>query len=111
MLREKSIRSTIVYDQRERLWTDRAASLTDFQVRDLNDEINRLQREKHVWELQLRNIGGTNYMRFGGNLVDENGRLIASHRGYKYIPNIETGTLTRQILWQSKRVTWHQGII
>lgn len=60
------------------------ASLTDFQVRDLNDEINKLQKEKHMWELQLKNIGGTNYIRFQGNVTDSEGRVIGSHKGYKY---------------------------
>lgn len=60
------------------------ASLTDFQVRDLNDEINKLQKEKHMWEVQLKNIGGTNYIRFAGNMTDSEGRVIGSHKGYKY---------------------------
>ncbi|CCG82601.1 Pre-mRNA-splicing factor isy-1 [Taphrina deformans PYCC 5710] len=60
------------------------ATLTDFQVRDLNDEINKLQKEKHMWELQLKNIGGTNYIRFQGNVTDSEGRVIGSHKGYKY---------------------------
>ena len=60
------------------------ASLTDFQVRDLNDEINKLQKEKHMWEVQLKNLGGTNYIRFQGNATDAEGRVIGSHKGYKY---------------------------
>lgn len=60
------------------------ASLTDFQIRDLNDEINKLQKEKHMWEVQLKNIGGTNYIRFQGNVTDSEGRVIGSHKGYKY---------------------------
>lgn len=60
------------------------ATLTDFQIRDLNDEINKIQKEKHMWEVQLKNIGGTNYIRFQGNVTDSEGRVIGSHRGYKY---------------------------
>lgn len=59
------------------------ASLTDFQVRDLNDEINKLQKEKYVWEIQLRNLGGTNYIRTQ-SAYDTAGRTIGSHKGYKY---------------------------
>ncbi|KAF1812601.1 Isy1-like splicing factor [Eremomyces bilateralis CBS 781.70] len=60
-------------------------SLSDFQIRDLNDEINKLMREKHVWELQIRNLGGPNYMR-GGRVVDDQGREIvgAGAKGYRY---------------------------
>lgn len=35
--------------------------LSDYQIRDLNDEINKLMREKHMWEIQIRNLGGPNY--------------------------------------------------
>src|SRR5436305_11821353 len=31
------------------------ASLSDYQIRDLNDDINRFMKEKYVWEVQLRN--------------------------------------------------------
>ncbi|KTW29065.1 uncharacterized protein T551_02339 [Pneumocystis jirovecii RU7] len=59
-------------------------SLTDYQIRDLNDDINRMMREKHMWEIQLRNLGGPNYMRFGPKMVNAEGREIPGHRGYKY---------------------------
>ena len=62
-------------------------ALSDYQVRDLNDEINKLMREKHMWEVQIRNLGGPNYMRGGGGskIYDESGREIpGGGRGYKY---------------------------
>jgi len=59
-------------------------SLSDYQIRDLNDEINKLMREKHMWEVQLRNLGGPNYMRFGPKMYDEDGREVPGSRGYKY---------------------------
>ncbi|KAM0342083.1 hypothetical protein ACHAPU_009696 [Fusarium lateritium] len=59
--------------------------LSDYQIRDLNDEINKLMREKHMWEIQIRNLGGPNYMRGGGKIYDEQGREIpGSGKGYKY---------------------------
>ncbi|GME33598.1 Isy1-like splicing [Neofusicoccum parvum] len=59
-------------------------SLSDYQIRDINDEINKLMREKHMWEVQIRNLGGPNYMR-GGRLVDEEGREIpGGGKGYRY---------------------------
>lgn len=59
-------------------------SLGDFMIRDLNDEINKLMREKHMWEVQIRNLGGPNYMR-GGKVYDSEGREIeGGGRGYKY---------------------------
>ncbi|KAJ4420011.1 NineTeen Complex (NTC) component [Neurospora sp. IMI 360204] len=60
-------------------------ALSDYQIRDLNDEINKLMREKHMWEVQIRNLGGPNYMRSGGKVYDEAGREIpGGGRGYKY---------------------------
>jgi pre-mRNA-splicing factor ISY1 len=59
-------------------------SLSDYQLRDLNDEINRLMREKHVWELRIRELGGPNYSR-GGRVVDEDGKEIpGGGKGYRY---------------------------
>ena len=61
------------------------SALSDFQIRDLNDEINKLLREKHMWEVQIRNLGGPNYMRGGAKLYDEQGREIpGGGKGYKY---------------------------
>ncbi|KAL8866901.1 MAG: hypothetical protein Q9198_008717 [Flavoplaca austrocitrina] len=59
-------------------------SLSDFQIRDLNDEINKLMREKHMWEVQIRGQGGPNYMR-GGKVFDEEGKEIpGGGKGYRY---------------------------
>lgn len=67
-------------------------ALSDYQIRDVNDEINRLMREKHMWEVQIRNLGGPNYMRSagggggGGRMYDEQGREVpgVGNKGYKY---------------------------
>lgn len=59
-------------------------ALSDFQIRDLNDEINKLMREKHMWEHQIRSLGGPNYMR-GGRVLDEEGREVpGGGKGYRY---------------------------
>jgi pre-mRNA-splicing factor ISY1 len=59
-------------------------SLSDYQIRDLNDEINKLMREKHMWEVQIRTLGGPNYTR-GGRVVDEDGKEIpGGGKGYRY---------------------------
>ncbi|WVN85096.1 pre-mRNA-splicing factor ISY1 [Cryptococcus depauperatus CBS 7841] len=59
-------------------------SLTDYQVRDLNDEINQLFREKRAWENQIVNLGGANYKRAAGVMMDDEGREVPGTRGYKY---------------------------
>ncbi|KAI0130153.1 Isy1-like splicing family protein [Xylariales sp. AK1849] len=61
------------------------SALSDYQIRDVNDEINKLMREKHMWEVQIRNLGGPNYMRGGGKVYDETGKEIpGGGKGYKY---------------------------
>ena len=38
-----------------------------------------------MWEVQIRNLGGPNYMRGGGKIYDETGREIpGGGKGYKY---------------------------
>ena len=49
-------------------------ALSDFQIRDLNDEINKLMKEKWGWERRIRELGGPNYMRGGGTVLDAEGR-------------------------------------
>ena len=34
------------------------ASLDEFMIRDLNDEINKLLKEKGHWEWQIKELGG-----------------------------------------------------
>ncbi|QDS74883.1 NineTeen Complex (NTC) component [Venturia effusa] len=59
-------------------------ALSDYQIRDLNDEINKLMREKYVWELRIRDLGGPNYMR-GARVVDDEGREVpGGGKGYRY---------------------------
>ncbi|KAH9464677.1 hypothetical protein MJO28_001618 [Puccinia striiformis f. sp. tritici] len=60
------------------------AGLTDYEVRDLNDEINKLLREKGHWENQIINLGGANYRRVGSSTFDGAGRSAPGQRGYKY---------------------------
>lgn len=58
--------------------------LSDYMIRDLNDEINKAMREKHMWEVQIRNLGGPNYMR-SAKVYDEDGKEIpGGGKGYRY---------------------------
>lgn len=58
--------------------------LTDYEVRDLNDEINKLLREKYHWENQILALGGANYKRGVPSMLDDSGREVRGTRGYKY---------------------------
>lgn len=38
------------------------AGLGEFRLRDLNDEINKLIREKRHWEDRIKKLGGPDYI-------------------------------------------------
>jgi pre-mRNA-splicing factor ISY1 len=78
-------RGQVLRDVSRKMTKIQDPALSDYQIRDLNDEINKLMREKHMWEVQIRNLGGPNYMRAGVKMYDEQGREIPGRgRGYKY---------------------------
>ena len=58
------------------------AGLTDYEVRDLNDEINNLMREKRHWENQIVALGGANYRR-NVAMLDDDGKEVPGTKGYK----------------------------
>jgi hypothetical protein len=57
--------------------------LTDYEVRDLNDDINKLLREKRHWENQIVALGGANYRR-NVAMLDDDGKEVPGTKGYKY---------------------------
>lgn len=60
------------------------AGLGEFRIRDLNDEINKLLREKGHWEVRIKDLGGPDYARFGPKMLDHEGKEVPGNRGYKY---------------------------
>ncbi len=59
-----------------------SAGLTEYEVRDLNDEINKLLREKRHWENQIVALGGANYRR-NVAMLDDDGKEVPGTKGYK----------------------------
>lgn len=60
------------------------AGLGEFKIRDLNDEINKLLREKGHWEVRIKELGGPDYARTGPRMLDHEGKEVPGNRGYKY---------------------------
>jgi pre-mRNA-splicing factor ISY1 len=96
----------------------RAVGLTDYEVRDLNDEINKLLREKHHWESQIVFLGGANYKRAAGKMTDADGKEVPGARGYKCVPRhtVAQGgkaltSIAVQVLWTSKGTAGRQGAV
>lgn len=78
-----------------------AAGLTDYEVRDLNDEINKLLREKRHWENQIVALGGANYRR-NVAMLDDDGKEVPGTKGYKYFGRAKDLPGVRE-LFQSRK--------
>ena len=85
----EKFRGQILRDLSRKITKIQDEGLSDFQIRDLNDEINKLMKEKWGWERRIRELGGPNYMRGGGGTVfDAEGREVegagGGGKGYRY---------------------------
>lgn len=60
------------------------AGLGEFKLRDLNDEINKLLREKGHWEDRIKELGGQDYKKVGPKMLDHDGKEVPGNKGYKY---------------------------
>ena len=60
------------------------ALLGEQRIRDLNDEINKLIRERRRWEDRVKELGGPDYKRSGSRLFEADGTEVPGTRGYKY---------------------------
>jgi pre-mRNA-splicing factor ISY1 len=58
--------------------------LGEFKIRDLNDLINKLVREKGHWEKRILELGGPNYMKMKTGIVDADGNEMSGTKGYRY---------------------------
>jgi pre-mRNA-splicing factor ISY1 len=78
-------------------------ALSDYQIRDINDELNKLFREKWQWEMRIRELGGPNYMRGGGRVTDEEGRVIeGGGKGYRYFGRARELPGVKELFEQAK---------
>ena len=50
----------------------------------MNDDINKLMREKRHWENQIVALGGANYRR-NVAMTDDDGREVPGTKGYKFV--------------------------
>lgn len=60
------------------------AALGEHKLRALNDEINKLLREKSLWEDRIRQLGGPDFKKVNVRQVDMQGQEIPGAEGYLY---------------------------
>jgi pre-mRNA-splicing factor ISY1 len=60
------------------------ASLGEYKIRELNDEINKLFREKGHWEDRIKLLGGIDHKKLAPRAVDSEGYELPGSGGYKY---------------------------
>merc|ERR1712178_627905 len=60
------------------------AQLGEFRVRDLNDHINKLMREKGHWEDRIHELGGPDYRSNKHTMLSKEGKAVPGGRGYRY---------------------------
>jgi pre-mRNA-splicing factor ISY1 len=78
-------RRDIIRDVTRRMADVQNAGLGAARLRDLNDEINKLLREKSHWERQIRALGGPDHAASAPRLEGaEAGFELPGARGYKY---------------------------
>merc|ERR1719397_526447 len=59
------------------------AGLGEFRIRDLNDHINKLLREKKHWEDKIKELGGKHF-KGGAKMLDREGKEVPGNKGYRY---------------------------
>jgi len=60
------------------------AGLGEHRIRDINDAINKLIREKGHWQRRIRDLGGPDYNALEPKSFDADGRELPGGGGYKY---------------------------
>ncbi|CUM49508.1 unnamed protein product [Debaryomyces tyrocola] len=82
-------RSTIIGEISVKLTKIQDPALNEYQIRDINDSLNKLFNEKRSWEYHIKNLGGADYIHFNKDFNNA-GKLsqldsLGSHiKGYRY---------------------------
>lgn len=82
-------RSVVLSEISVKLGRIQDLALSDYQIRDLNDSLNSLFREKRSWEYHIKDLGGPDYINFGKNMQNvgytaDRDSLGAYVKGYRY---------------------------
>lgn len=79
-----AFRREIIQEISTNVTTIQNAQLGEFRLRDLNDHINKLIREKKHWEERIKELGGSDYAKSAPKLLTRDGKEVPGNRGYRY---------------------------
>ncbi|EUB60218.1 Pre-mRNA-splicing factor ISY1 [Echinococcus granulosus] len=77
-------RRQVVHEISRKIAQIQNPSLGEYKLRDLNDEINKLIREKDRWDVRIKELGGPDYREDGPKLLEKDGKEVPGNRGYRY---------------------------
>lgn len=75
-------RREIVSNITKNITAIRNASLGEHRIRELNDELNKLMKQKYYWEIRIRELGGN--VPIGKQIYDIEGKELPGAPGYRY---------------------------
>lgn len=75
--------------------------ISDNEIRDLNDEVNKLFREKRAWEYRIRELGGPDYLKFDSMNNNTKGEFVTI-RNYKYFGRAKELKEVKELMIQKK---------
>lgn len=80
------------------------AGLGEYRLRELNDEINKLIREKGHWERRIIELGGPNYFAQAPKIFDSDGQPIGGPSEYKYFGEAKNLPGVKELLQSDAQV-------
>ena len=80
----EQFRNQIIHEISNKLTKIQNPGLHEHAIRDLNDEINKLFREKYHWNKRIRELGGPDYNRIESLDSSQDKDSIGSKGGYRY---------------------------
>jgi pre-mRNA-splicing factor ISY1 len=105
-------RKQIIHEISSKVKDIQNAGLGETRIRELNDEINKLFREKHHWEKQIKALNGPDYISLRPKILDtdDSGITISTGGGsryhtYRYFGAAKDLPGVKEMLEKSERVT------
>ncbi|KAA3678467.1 pre-mRNA-splicing factor ISY1 [Paragonimus westermani] len=77
-------RRQIIHDVSRKIAQIQNPSLGEYKLRDLNDDINKLVREKAHWEDHIKTLGGPDFKAEAPKMLEKEGKEVPGNRGYRY---------------------------